>query len=205
MQISQAGTLAIVGNVVNQLLVSKTRLDFALVYEQVCLNVLLAAPTVVWLRTLTRWQLHWVTGTLADQLGFNVAANVALFFFRAATFKGGVRLLWVDGSGLRLSLHWDAFPSLRVYEPIWSTRAKGLKLKLPTTLLREKLVPPHLKGVFEVCMVDALTAKRPWPCMRPERAARLTMPRAVARSLCLECHYRCPLLLFLKGMVSNAM
>jgi hypothetical protein len=41
------------------------------------------------------------------------------------------------------------------YEPLWSTRVKGLKLsscpQLPTTLVRESgLVPAHMKGVWEL-------------------------------------------------------
>lgn len=51
---------------------------------------------------------------------------------------------------MALSLRRAAFPSLMSWAPIWSTRVKGLYLKLPSTLVREKLVPPHLKGVWEI-------------------------------------------------------
>ena len=33
---------------------------------------------------------------------------------------------------------------------MWATRVRGLQTKLPTTLLREKLVPAHLKGAYEL-------------------------------------------------------
>ena len=85
-----------------------------------------------------------LAATLVDQLVYSVAMNVLFFYSIAAVFRGGVRLT------PRPSIDASAFPSLLAFEPIWAIRLKGLQLKVPTTLLRERLVPPHLKGPWEL-------------------------------------------------------
>ena len=74
--------------------------------------------------------------------------DASLINFIAAFFRGG--LTFGGPSLLHVSIHADAFPSIFAYSPIWSTRFKGLALKLPTTLFREKFVPQHLKGPFDL-------------------------------------------------------
>ena len=144
MQILQAVIVALLANICNQCLLSGNAFDFWLVAEQLSMNVLLAPATICWLRFLRQWRLHWVTAALVDQLTFNVLANVCMFYTIAAVFRGGVRLLPT------LSLDNTVFPSILAYEPIWATRVRGLQTKLPTTLVREKVVPAHLKGAWEL-------------------------------------------------------
>jgi hypothetical protein len=148
MQLLQAVTLSLLGNVCNQCVLAPANRTFnaALVVEQVSINIIISPVTIHWFRALERWRLHWVVATLADQLIFNVVLNACVWYYVAAFFRGG--LAWAPEGGLRL--HASVFPSLLTYKPIWSTRVKGMQLKLPTTLLRERLVPAHLKGIYEL-------------------------------------------------------
>lgn len=144
MQMLQAFVLALLGNLCNQCVLSSRPFDARLLAEQLSVNLLLAPATIWWLRWLSRWRLHWVTSALVDQLTYNVVANVCLFYFIAAVFRGGVRVL----PSPRIDV--AAFPSVLSYEPMWATRVRGFQTKLPTTLLREKAVPAHLKGAWEL-------------------------------------------------------
>jgi len=161
MQVVQAGVVGAVGNLIVQLL-SGDGVRAAPVIEQVVLNSFFVAPIMTqWLRVLRRMQLHWLTATLVDQFGFVALLNICIFYFLAAGFRGGVVVTLPTTAALAdpaaalhmtFSLRRAAFPSLLSYSPIWSTRVKGLYLKLPSTLLREKMVPAHLKGVFELAV-----------------------------------------------------
>mmetsp|Transcript_7129 Transcript_7129/g.11965 ORF Transcript_7129/g.11965 Transcript_7129/m.11965 type:complete len:191 (-) Transcript_7129:80-652(-) len=145
MQVVQAAVLALLGNVCNQYLLARQPFDAALLTEQLTVNMLIAPVTIFWLQLLRKWRLHWVTAALIDQLGFNVMLNVSNWYFIAAVFRGGVFIgRW------SIDLRRERFPSMLAYEPIWATRVKGLQLKLPATLIREKLVPAYLKGAWEL-------------------------------------------------------
>ena len=146
MQLGQACMLALLGNVCNQCLLSSAthRFDVALVLEQVSVNVLVSPATICWFSVLQRLKLHWVVASLADQCVFNVILNVCVFYFLAAFFRGGLSI----EQGFAINRH--VFPSLMSYKPVWELRAKGFVLKLPTTLLRERLVPKHFKGIYEL-------------------------------------------------------
>ena len=146
MQLTQAVILAITGNLVNQCIIAQRDLNIALVVEQVTVNILISPITIFWFQAIQRYKLQWVLSSLLDQLVFNVTLNAMVWYFVAAFFRGGLTY----GPGVRVTVHPDAFPSLLAYEPVWATRVRGLQLKLPTTLVREKVVPVHLKGVFEL-------------------------------------------------------
>ena len=77
MQILQAVTLSLLGNVCNQYVLAPANHTFnaALVVEQVSINIIISPVTIHWFRALERWRLHWVVATLADQLIFNVVLN----------------------------------------------------------------------------------------------------------------------------------
>ena len=147
MQTLQAAVLALVGNLCNQCLLTQRDFDPMLVLEQVSVNVLIMAPaTIWWLRLLQSWRLHWVTASLIDQLTFNVAANIVVFHFIALFFRGGLRL------HPAIHINTAVLPNLRAYEPVWATRVRGFQTKLPSTLVREKLIPAHLKGAWELAV-----------------------------------------------------
>jgi hypothetical protein len=144
MHIVQACALALVGNLCNQV-ISGSKIEVNLLLEQVCISLFLAPATVAWLDFLRRKNFHWSVSTLLDQFCFSAVMNIVIFFFRAAVFKGG---LVIGLPGIRVVR--SAFPSIWDRDPIWGTRIKGLQLKLPTTLLRELIVPAHLKGIYEL-------------------------------------------------------
>ena len=146
MQIMQAALLAVAANIFNQCFLLRKPFSTLLVTEQLTTNIIIAPITIWWLTVLRSLKLHWVAATLVDQLAFSVVLNIFIFYFIAAVFRGGISV----GADLSFVVRADAFPSLRSYEPIWSTRVQGLKLKLPTTLVRELMVPVHLKGVYEL-------------------------------------------------------
>ena len=54
----------------------------------------------------------------------------------------------VERYALSLSVRPGLFPRVLAYRPIWSTQLNAYYLWFPATLLREKFVPPHLKGIF---------------------------------------------------------
>jgi hypothetical protein len=147
MQTVQAVALAAVGNMCNQGW-SGREFQSRLLWEQCILNTIIAPITVLWLRVLRGWRLHWIKATLVDQFGFTLLMNFGTFYLRAATVKGGIYV--ATHPTVRLVVLPEVFPSIWAYEPIWSTRLKGLRLKLPATLVREKFVPHHLKGVWEL-------------------------------------------------------
>ena len=146
MQLAQAVGLAALGNLCNQCLIARQSINTALIAEQVAVNVLISPVTIYWFHAIQRYRMHWVMASLLDQLVFNVVLNAVVWYFVAAFFRGGL----LYGPGMRVGVNAAAFPSLLAYEPIWATRVRGLQLKLPTTLVREKVVPVHLKGVFEL-------------------------------------------------------
>ena len=51
----------------------------------------------------------------------------------------------------------EGFPDLFAWNPIWSTRIKGLSIKLPATLLREKVIPERFKGAWELLVTFVWT------------------------------------------------
>lgn len=162
MQVLQAGILAGAGNIAQQLISGQTDIKASPVIQQVAISALVVAPMAIWwLGHLRRWKLPWAVATAVDQLGFCVLMNLVVFWVLSAAFRGGVELSLPSASELAdptrpltalLTLRRAAFPSVWTYAPVWSTRVQALKLKLPATAVREKFVPPHLKGVWELAV-----------------------------------------------------
>ena len=109
------------------------------------------------LHALAGVQLHWLPATLVDQFVFGPVFNLAIFWFIAAAFKGGVALSLPSLDAVRsadahldvtLTLRRAAFPSWRAYDPVWATQLKAYWMWMPATILRETCVPPHLRGIF---------------------------------------------------------
>ena len=66
--------------------------------------------------------------------------------------RGGVRF-----DGWSVVVKHEVFPDLFAWNPIWSTRIKGLSIKLPATLLREKVIPERFKGAWELLVTFVWT------------------------------------------------
>ena len=152
MQIAQSIALSIVANVCSNQLIAGRPFAIMRVVEQVFISVCLAPATILWLRVLRGYKLHWVKASLADQLGYNVFMNILIFNLLAAIFRGGVRF---DGGSVVVKR--EVFPDLFAWNPIWSTRIKGLSIKLPATLLREKVIPERFKGAWELLVTFVWT------------------------------------------------
>ena len=157
MHMAQSAVIAAAGNVAAGLLTGDGVSAEGLT-EQVVLSIAFVAPIVaVWLRWLNWMRLHWLPATLVDQFVFGPVFNIAIFWFVAAAFKGGVALSLPSLDAIRsadahldvtLTLRRAAFPSWRAYDPVWSTQLKAYWLWFPATILRETCVPPHLRGIF---------------------------------------------------------
>ena len=170
MMMVQGGLIAAAGNTTAQLGQHGT-VSLGPLMEQVTLNLAFITPVVyLWFGFLGGMRLHWVAATAVDQFLFSPLFNIAIFWFISAVFKGGVAMSArrhlveqctnnllgsrctatdeIDRYELSLSLSPPTFPPLSSYHPVWSTQVNAYYLWLPATLMREKFVPPHLKGIF---------------------------------------------------------
>lgn len=153
MGILQSGVFAAAGSVVAQLCFTDEPFTLNKVYTQMFISMVCIAPVVaLWFRFLFSLNLHWVKATLIDQFMFSPIFNSYIFFFISATLGGGVRValpdLSADVLNLTVSIDTTVFPSLLSFEPVWRTQLIAYPIWLPATLLREKVVPPHLAQLF---------------------------------------------------------
>ena len=168
MQLVQSGILTAAGNATSQLVTGSTTVALGPLIKQVILSVCLIAPIVAcWIRFLSKLQLHWMLSTCVDQFLFSPLLNMAIFVFLSAAFQGGLNLTYTrftadtctssffkkcepgdERYDLLLTLRPSVFPAVTAYAPVWSTLASSYYVWLPATIMREKFVPPHLRGPF---------------------------------------------------------
>lgn len=151
MNIVQSGIIAAAGNITAQL-VADGEVSARPMVEQVVLAVVFIAPIVsMWFSVLAHLRLHWVTATIVDQFVFSPVFNITIFWFISAFFQGGIVASPSQRAGqydLTLSFIPSAFPSPMAYEPMWATQVKAYYLWLPAGVVRERLVPAHMKALF---------------------------------------------------------
>ena len=153
MGIVQGGVISGFSNVTQQLFFGSEPFSMGPVYKQIFIAVACIGPVIsLWLKILFSFKLHWVTATCVDQFLFSPVFNAYIFFFISAFLGGGLSVTLPDFSSstynLTFSLVPSAFPSIFAFEPIWKTQRAAYPVWLPATLLREKVVPPHLAGLF---------------------------------------------------------
>jgi len=168
MQLVQSGILTAAGNATAQLVTGATSVALGPLVEQVILSVCFIAPIVAcWIPFLSKMQLHWTLSTFVDQFLFSPIFNIGIFTFLSAAFGGGLTLKYTEFTSascsdgffkkcapgderydLLLTLRPSVFPAVMSYAPVWSTLASSYYVWLPATIMREKFVPPYLKGPF---------------------------------------------------------
>ena len=170
MHMVQSSLIALAGNLTAQM-IEKGDVATGPAIEQMVLQLGFISPVVfLWFGYLGKRPMHWIKATLLDQFIFSPLFNICIFVFLAIVFKGGLvfsatvqdaqsctkrlfsKSCTLTGGAekyeLALALHPRAFPPLMDYDPIWSTQLNAYYLWLPATILREKFVPAHLKGMF---------------------------------------------------------
>ena len=123
------------------------------VFNQMFISMVCIAPVIsLWLGYLFSLKLHWVQATLVDQFLFSPLFNAYIFYYIGLTLDGGLSMTLPDLTRERLdltiSLKPAVLPSLLSFAPIWKTQLTAYPVWLPATLLREKVVPPHLQQLF---------------------------------------------------------
>lgn len=168
MQLVQSGVLTAAGNATAQLVTGATTVALGPLVEQVILSVCFIAPIVAcWIPFLSKMKLHWTLSTFIDQFIFSPIFNIGIFVFISAAFQGGLTVTYTQFTSasctdgffkkcapgderydLLLTLRPSVFPAITSYKPVWNTLASSYYVWLPATVMREKFVPPHLRGPF---------------------------------------------------------
>lgn len=156
MNLVQSGVSSVLAGVTQQAIAGKG-FDLDPIATALTVTLIVISPIVsVWISLLQRWKLHWAVGTVVDQFAFSPLFNIVIMW-SFDLLGGGIEPIappptaWATAAAplaFGLTLHRSKFSSLRVFEPVWAVQWESYKLFLPATLLREKVVPPHLAMVF---------------------------------------------------------
>eukprot|EP00636_Phaeomonas_parva_P009543 CAMPEP_0118852524 /NCGR_PEP_ID=MMETSP1163-20130328/1493_1 /TAXON_ID=124430 /ORGANISM="Phaeomonas parva, Strain CCMP2877" /LENGTH=215 /DNA_ID=CAMNT_0006784959 /DNA_START=66 /DNA_END=713 /DNA_ORIENTATION=+ len=158
MNMLQSAFISALGNLTKQLAIDGAPLDEVDWYgvrKSYFMAMFFVAPVVsFWFSLLGSFKVGFLPSVILDQTVFSPTFNI-YFFLMFTAISGGIEADYgADGDdySVGFTLKTAMFPSLYNYDPVWSTMVKSWSMWLPAAVVRESVVPPHLRPIFNNCV-----------------------------------------------------